>query len=206
MKRCIFAVNFRGRLSCWHWELTYWRANAFRPRVGLKAFAISAHQIKQYAQRLSRESVPTWHSHSDVTCSHIPETLLKQNDKEWLESRAKQDIPATFLFGGNNWIIWFFWWHPHSSFQTTESSDFSDGIRVFLYKQHVQLGTTGTTFIMGIRLQLLTSADSGAQNQSIMMDRLRLMRLRQVLKTTSNSFKYQQRIAIKRHALRCVTF
>ena len=59
---------------------------------------------------------------------------------------------------------------------------------------------------MGIRLQLLTSADSGAQNQSIMMDRLRLMRLRQVLKTTSYSFKYQQRIAIKRHALRCVTF
>ena len=59
---------------------------------------------------------------------------------------------------------------------------------------------------MGIRLQLLTGAECGAQNQSIMMDRLRLMRLRQVLKTTSNSFKYQQHIAIKRHALRCVTF
>ena len=148
MKRCIFAVNFRGRLSCWHWGLTYWRANAFKPRVGLKAIVLSAHQIKQYAQRLSRESVPTWHSHGDVTSgSHIPETLLKQNDKEWLESRAKLDIPATFL-------VW----------ETTESSDFSDGIRVFLFKRHVQHGTTETTFIMGIRLQLSTSADSGAQN------------------------------------------
>jgi hypothetical protein len=48
--------------------------------------------------------------------------------------------------------------------ETTESSDFSDGIRIHSFKQLVQRGTTETTFIMGIRLQLLTGADDSAQN------------------------------------------
>ncbi|MBQ9576119.1 MAG: hypothetical protein IJV11_04500 [Muribaculaceae bacterium] len=64
-----------------------------------------------------------------------------------MESRAKQDIPAAFL-------VW----------ETTESSDFSDGIRIHSFKQPIQRGTTETTFIMGISLQLSSSAECGAQN------------------------------------------
>ena len=150
VKRCNFAANFRGRLSCWHWELTYWRANAFRAQAALKAIAISAHQIKQYAQRLSRESVPAWLSHSDVTCSHIPRHCSQTLKSGWKVEQIKTFQP---LF-------------------------------LFIINQPRQWRT----------------------KHSIMMDRLRLMRLRQVLKTTSYSFKYQQHMAIKRNALRCVTF
>jgi len=81
------------------------------------------------------------------------------------------------------------------------------GIRVLPFKQLIQLGTTGNNFYNGHQpILIINQRRLWRTKQSIMMDRLRLMRLREVLKTTSYSFKYQQHIAIKRHALRCVTF
>ena len=88
-KGCNFAANFIDRLSCWHWKLTYWKANAFRPKVGLKAIVISilqGIQSPKYAQRLSRlgvkMTVTSWYKRviiSEIQLSNVNRVVGKSS-------------------------------------------------------------------------------------------------------------------------------
>ena len=134
VKRCNFAANFKGRLSCWHWELTYWRVNEFRAQAALKAFAISVYQIKQYAQRLSRESVPTCLSHGDVTCSHIRDTTQVKTIKSGWKVEQSKTFQPLFFFIINLRLVW-----------RTKSTSIMDRLR--LMRPGLVLKTTSYSFI-----------------------------------------------------------